>query len=100
MSGITIERNVTSISTNASARTNPKTRGMRSFIRSPKSTVCAVWPLTSTVASTPPNALGMSSVRSDSSARCERSSLPLPAIGMSIRAAVPSALIATVERFA
>ena len=49
LSGITIERNVTSSSRNARPSTNTKTSGAWAFIESLKSMDCAVQPVTCTV---------------------------------------------------
>src|SRR5215211_2784029 len=96
--GITIERNVTSSSMNATAKTNANTYQMRVDIRSLKSTEPAVKPDTPTTSPlvTPPNTSGTTSLRSVLTASIERSSLPLPVSGTSTTANWPSRLTSTV----
>ena len=94
--GMTIERKVSSSSTNASPSTKAKTIGARAFIVSLKSLEPAVQPVTFvSVPGTLPIVAGMTSWRSASSARLEVASVPLPASGMSTRAALRDALAST-----
>ena len=91
--GITIERNVTSISRKASANTKAKISGSRSTSWSRKSCDWAAGPLTLTVTpSTLPIEAGMISSRISSSASADAASLPLPTVGIATRATVPSSL--------
>ena len=96
--GITIDRNVTSSSRNATENTNPNTSQMREDISSLKSTDPAVKPATPTTEplDTPPKTSGTTSSRSVRTAFIERSSVPEPASGISTTATCLSGLTSTV----
>ena len=82
--GTTIDRNVTSSSTNASPSTNANTIGRRDLIVSLKSFEPAVMPVTLTSApGTAPIVCGTTSSRSAASAASDFASVPSPASGMS-----------------
>ena len=94
--GITIEWNVISIRMNASPSTKANTTGVRTPIRSLKSTDAAVPPVTPT--STPwicPTVAGTTLSRRVFSACWDSASLPSPASGMLTRATVWSGLTVT-----
>ena len=94
---ITSERKATSISANASRRTNPKTSGAADFSLSLKSFVDAVIPVTPTSApGSAPTVVGTSSSLSVASAASESASIPLPSTGMAMVAMVPASLTSTV----
>ena len=81
--GITIERNVTISSRNASVSTNPKTSGVFRASIVLWSRSIAVWPLTLTLTlSTVPSVAGISRSRSVVSACFEAWLVPLPASGI------------------
>ncbi len=85
MIGITIERNVTSSSRNASPNTNAKISGSRFSRLVRKSSELAASPVTLTVApSTAPTVAGTMSSRSLFSASSDAWSVPLPIVGMLI----------------
>ena len=97
LAGMTIERNVTSSSRNASDEHEHEDQGARDFISSLKSKEPAVSPVTG--ASAPgsrPSGPGMTSSRSVCSARLEVSSVPVPAIGTLTWATLRSRLLTTV----
>ena len=99
LTAITSERNDTSISTNASSRTNPNTSGAAVFIWSMKSRAYAVSPVTATsVSGSDPTVAGTMSSRSASSASFEVASVPSPATGIETIATVRVGVDAHVDR--
>ena len=90
---MTIERKVTSSSRNASPNTKAKISGSLFLRLLLKSAEPAASPVTFTVVpSTPPTVAGMMSSRISSRAFTEAGSVPLPGLGTSIFATVPSSL--------
>ena len=83
VSGITIERKVTSSSTNASPSTNANTNGARDFIVLLKSSVCPATPVVWVVMpGMRPIVAGITLLRSSSSASSDVASTPVPASGI------------------
>ena len=96
MSGITIERKVTSSSRNASPSTHTNTSGAWDFIELLKSTEVPVSPMVFTVTpGTLPIVAGMTLLRSSASALIEVALVPFPASGIETRAAWCEALTST-----
>ena len=90
---MTIERNVTSNSRNASPKTKAKISGSLLLRLLLKSADPAASPVTLTVVpSTPPTVAGMMSSRISFRAFTDAGSVPLPGLGAAIFATVPSSL--------